>query len=53
MFSTKRFAENWVADYAPGKGVTTKKTGKFWRLIDASGAVLSEEEIHLMEARKQ
>lgn len=48
MFATKKDAENWIRDYATGKGYAAKRWGKHWAIYDGHYR-LDEEEIFDIE----
>ena len=52
MFSTKIDVVNWINDFAGGLQLEPIKEGKFWRIYDADGFRLSEEQIAKIEALK-
>ncbi len=49
MFSTKQDALNWINCFGKGLSLTTQKNGKYWRIYDKDGGMLSESNVCSIE----
>lgn len=49
MFATKKDATDWINEFSNGLQLEAVKYGKYWRIFDSDGCVLSEQRIGEIE----
>lgn len=49
MFATKSDALNWIKTFAGKRALSTKKSGKYYRIYSDHGFILSDREIEELE----
>lgn len=52
MFSTKEDSKNWIKCFGKGRGLTTRKNNKYWRIYDKNGYILCDCELDRIEDKK-
>ena len=49
MFATKSDALNWIKSFAGERALSTKKSGKYYRIYSENGFILSDRDIDEIE----